>query len=81
MKALAQSRENARYLPGATFPDALHVDANLENVVAASQDILVVVPSHAFAAMLTSLKPLLQPHHRIIWATKGLEPKLSLIHI
>ena len=69
------NRENARYLPGATFPDALVVNANLEEVVAASRDILVVVPSHAFAAMLQSLKPLLKPHQRIIWATKGLEPK------
>lgn len=75
IQALAESRENARYLPGATFPDALQVDADLESVVAASADILVVVPSHAFAAMLTSLKPLLKPHHRVIWATKGLEPK------
>jgi glycerol-3-phosphate dehydrogenase (NAD(P)+) len=75
IQALAESRENARYLPGATFPDALQVDADLESVVAASVDILVVVPSHAFAAMLTSLKPLLKPHHRVIWATKGLEPK------
>lgn len=68
MEALASSRENARYLPGATFPDALNVDANLETVIAASQDILVVVPSHGFAAMLQSIKPLLQPN-------------LSLIHI
>ena len=75
IQALAESRENARYLPGATFPDALQVNADLESVVAASVDILVVVPSHAFAAMLTSLKPLLKPHHRVIWATKGLEPK------
>ncbi|WP_416359996.1 NAD(P)H-dependent glycerol-3-phosphate dehydrogenase [Alteromonas genovensis] len=75
IQALAESRENARYLPGATFPDALQVDADLESVVAASADILVVVPSHAFAAMLVSLKPLLKPHHRVIWATKGLEPK------
>lgn len=73
--ALASSRENSRYLPGATFPDALKVNSSLEAVVAASQDILVVVPSHGFAAMLKSLKPLLQPSHRIIWATKGLEPK------
>ena len=34
MEALASSRENARYLPGATFPDALNVDANLETVIA-----------------------------------------------
>ena len=72
---MAERRENSRYLPGATFPEALSVNANLEDVVSASQDILVVVPSHAFSAMLHSLKPLLQPHQRIIWATKGLEPK------
>ena len=72
---MATHRENTRYLPGARFPDSLELNANLDDVVAASQDILVVVPSHAFGAMLKSLKPLLKPHHRIIWATKGLEPK------
>ena len=40
----------------------------------ASRDILIVVPSHAFKALLETLKPILQPQHRIIWATKGLEP-------
>lgn len=75
MAALASERENARYLPGAKFPQALQVNANLAEVVAASQDILIVVPSHGFAAMLASIKPLLKPQHRIIWATKGLEPK------
>ncbi len=75
MAELAATRENARYLPGATFPDALQINANLQDVVAASQDILVVVPSHAFSAMLNTLKPMLTPQHRIIWATKGLEPK------
>jgi len=73
--ALRLSRENTRYLPGAKFPEALSVDADLSTVVAASRDILVVVPSHAFSGMLASIKPLLQTNHRIIWATKGLEPK------
>ena len=75
MDELAATRENARYLPGATFPDALQINANLQDVIAASQDILIVVPSHAFSAMLDTLKPMLTPQHRIIWATKGLEPK------
>lgn len=74
MQALQTQRENARYLPGARFPDSLVADSDLKKVVAASRDILVVVPSHAFKAMLTTLKPLLRPDHRIIWATKGLEP-------
>jgi glycerol-3-phosphate dehydrogenase (NAD(P)+) len=72
---LSADRENARYLPGAKFPDALEVNANLAEVVQASKDILIVVPSHGFADILNSIKPLLKPHHRIIWATKGLEPK------
>ncbi|WP_018982543.1 NAD(P)H-dependent glycerol-3-phosphate dehydrogenase [Salinimonas chungwhensis] len=74
IEALQSSRENARYLPGARFPDALIADADLARVVNASRDILVVVPSHAFKAMLTAIKPLLRDDHRIIWATKGLEP-------
>ena len=74
MDALANDRENARYLPGATFPDALTVESDLETAVAASRDILIVVPSHAFKALLETLKPILQSQHRIIWATKGLEP-------
>ncbi len=73
--ALAESRQNARYLPGATFPDSLNVESDLAKIVAASRDILVVVPSHAFAALLKTIKPMLTSEHRVIWATKGLEPK------
>ena len=74
IEALASERENARYLPGATFPDALEPEADLEKVVTASRDILVVVPSHAFKSMLETIKPMLSEGQRIIWATKGLEP-------
>lgn len=75
MQALKDDRQNARYLPGATFPDALNIQPDLTSAIAQSQDILVVVPSHAFAALLNTIKPMLNAQHRIIWATKGLEPK------
>lgn len=74
MAALQAQRENARYLPGATFPNSLHVESDFAQSIAQSNDILVVVPSHAFKQTLEQLKPLLKPSHRIIWATKGLEP-------
>ena len=74
MQELAERRENSRYLPGATFPDDLIIEPDLAEVISASRDILVVVPSHAFKAMLESIKPLLSASHRVIWATKGLEP-------
>ncbi len=74
VEALAKERQNSRYLPGFTFPDSLQPNTNLADVVSRSKDILVVVPSHAFKAMLIQLADLLTPEHRIIWATKGLEP-------
>ncbi|WP_100642720.1 NAD(P)H-dependent glycerol-3-phosphate dehydrogenase [Alteromonas facilis] len=74
MQALAQTRQNARYLPGATFPQALHIEANLKDAIGKSDDLLIVVPSHAFKQTLESIKPFLRDSHRVIWATKGLEP-------
>ncbi|RDV26680.1 NAD(P)H-dependent glycerol-3-phosphate dehydrogenase [Alteromonas aestuariivivens] len=74
MAELAEQRENARYLPGAKFPETLEVEADLHKAVAASRYILVVVPSHAFHQLLDTIKPMLTGEHRIIWATKGLEP-------
>ena len=74
MASLQNERENKRYLPGAHFPDSLKIDSDFTQVVIGSNDILVVVPSHAFKQTLEQLKPLLKPSHRLIWATKGLEP-------
>ena len=74
MASLQNERENKRYLPGAHFPDSLKIDSDFTQVVICSNDILVVVPSHAFKQTLEQLKPLLKPSHRLIWATKGLEP-------
>jgi len=41
--------------------------------VGAARDILVSVPSSAFRTTLQSIKPLLHPDARVLWATKGLE--------
>lgn len=71
---MAATRTNARYLPDAEFPESLQVTASLERAIAHSHDILVVVPSHAFAGMLKAIAPMLTQQHRLIWATKGLEP-------
>ena len=75
MQAMAESRCNQRYLPDARFPEALQVVVDLEQAVELSDDLLVVTPSHGFSALLTAIKPLLHANHRIIWATKGLEPE------
>lgn len=70
---LARERCNTRYLPGADFPDALSIEADLARAVDASLDLLLVVPSSALRPVLQQLKPLLKPGARIAWATKGFE--------
>lgn len=64
---------NEHYLPGIPFPPDLTASADLAATLAGVRDILVVVPSHAFAKVLQQLKPLLTDQQRVSWATKGLE--------
>ena len=66
-------QQNRRFLPDVIFPDELHLESDLTQALARSQDILIVVPSHAFNEILAQIRPHLQPHYRLIWATKGLE--------
>lgn len=66
-------RQNYRFLPDVIFPEELHLESNLAQAMEYSQDILIVVPSHAFGEILIKIKPHLKAHHRLIWATKGLE--------
>jgi glycerol-3-phosphate dehydrogenase (NAD(P)+) len=73
LAALARERVNARYLPGIPFPENLRVSADLAGAVAASDDVLVVVPSHGFRGLLEELAPLLRRGARVAWATKGFE--------
>ena len=73
IEQMQQERQNRRFLAGIDFPEKLHVESDLAKTIQASQDILIVVPSHAFNETLLAIKPYLQPHHRLVCATKGLE--------
>ncbi|MBY5922771.1 NAD(P)H-dependent glycerol-3-phosphate dehydrogenase [Ferrimonas balearica] len=75
MARLQRDRCNEEFLPGAAFPDPLVIESDLGKALAASRDVLVVVPSHVFGEVLNQAKPLLRPDARIVWATKGLEPE------
>lgn len=72
------SRENSKYLPGATFPESLEVTSDLKEAVQNADIHLVVVPSHVFADLLHQIKPLFpseEPDIKLCWATKGLDPE------
>jgi glycerol-3-phosphate dehydrogenase (NAD(P)+) len=73
MLGLARERGNSAYLPGIAFPAGLVIEPDLTGAIGFSRDLLVVVPSHAFREVVRNIAPLLRPHARIAWATKGLE--------
>lgn len=74
MQAMQETRCNARYLPDCSFPDDVQVYANLAEALDGVQDVLCVVPSQGFRALLEQVKGLHpQPASlRWLWATKGL---------
>src|SRR5579859_3202719 len=71
--AMGNSRRNERYLSGGQFPPSLAVEPDLPLALQGARDVLVVVPSHAFRAVLGEIAPFLGPDMRLAWATKGLE--------
>ncbi len=77
---LRHERENRRYLPGIAFPAALTATADLAEALAGVDLALVVVPSHAYAATLARLRPLLPAAAGFAWATKGLERDGRFLH-
>lgn len=81
IRQMAEKRVNERYLPDIPFPENLQVFEDLAQAVAGVNDILVVVPSHAFGQLLNSLKPYLTRESRIAWATKGLDKSSRLLHV
>jgi glycerol-3-phosphate dehydrogenase (NAD(P)+) len=71
--AMQLARENSRFLPGAKFPPSLRAEPDLARVFAEASVVVVAVPSHAFRAVLTQMKPLMRVETRLAWATKGFE--------
>jgi glycerol-3-phosphate dehydrogenase (NAD(P)+) len=74
---LAAERRNARYLPGVDFPPALELQHDLAAAIDGADDVLIVVPSQAFRAVLEGLADL--PVRRLAWATKGFELASGLL--
>lgn len=73
IEQMCQTHQNHRFLPNILFPETLFLESNLAQTLAKAEDILIVVPSHAFNQILSQIRPHLTVSHRIVWATKGLE--------
>jgi glycerol-3-phosphate dehydrogenase (NAD(P)+) len=75
IRALIKDGENRQFLPGIPFPDGLVPTLDLEQALDGADEVLVVVPSHAFPSLLESIEPMLGKDTTLSWATKGLEKK------
>jgi glycerol-3-phosphate dehydrogenase (NAD(P)+) len=74
--ALKKERRNVRYLPDFELSDLIIPTVDLSFLANQTQDFVITVPSHAFRATLSALRPVLPEldHHcRFCWGTKGLE--------
>lgn len=77
--AMARERCNDAYLPGVPFPEALEVTTHLDDALRDAEDVLVVVPSHAFRETLQRIGDTGIAPRRLAWATKGFETDSGLL--
>ena len=73
--ALRRERENRQYLPGIPFPEALALEDDLGRLLQDCGEVLIVVPSHAFAGLCARIAELAPGLSSLSWATKGFEPE------
>lgn len=74
IKPLREARVNTRYLPDHPFPDNLQVSDDLAETLAKTDELLLVVPSHAFRAVIQSVAAIKPGLQQLAWATKGFDP-------
>jgi len=74
LEQIRASRLNERYLPGIDIPESIVVENDILAAVKASDHVLVVTPSHAFATIMNTIRDVLLPGQGVAWACKGFEP-------
>ena len=74
VEALRRDRENHHYLPGIALPPDLTASADLAACVRDADEVLLVVPSHAFAAVVAQVAAARPRLATLSWATKGFDP-------
>ncbi|MEE4217249.1 MAG: NAD(P)H-dependent glycerol-3-phosphate dehydrogenase [Xanthomonadales bacterium] len=74
IEAIGSARCNRRFLPDYPLPAGMVIEPELETAVRMADEVLIVVPSHAFAGLIQQIRPWLKEGQGISWACKGLEP-------
>lgn len=71
-QAIAQHRENRRYLPGHTVPQSVAPTADLSTALTGAEIVIGVMPSANVHELYTSMAPYLAPGQVLVSATKGI---------
>lgn len=79
VEAMRVDRENRHYLPGIPFPSALQPTQDLRLALHDAREVLVVVPSHAFAGVCQHIAELEPELPSLSWASKGFDPKTQML--
>jgi len=74
LSKIRAERCNQRYLPGIDVPESIVVETDIIAAVSAADHVLLVTPSHAFAAVIKTIRAVLKSGQGIAWACKGFEP-------
>lgn len=74
LQAIAEARENRRYLPGIPMPDGIQPITELDKALQDNDYVLCVVPSAGFRDVLQKTRALIGSRFNLVWASKGLEP-------
>jgi glycerol-3-phosphate dehydrogenase (NAD(P)+) len=70
---LSTTRQNARYLPGVTFPECVTSTHSLAEALAGSEILVVTVPSHGLRAVVRDARVAVESGAIVVSAVKGLE--------
>jgi len=73
LEMIETERENRQYLAGAILPPELELERNIRDAVADAECVVMVIPSHGFREVFSSLLPFLQKQTFLVSAVKGIE--------
>ena len=73
VESIQTQRENSWYLPGVVLPNSIQAMSNLSDCIQGTDLIILAVPSHTMANMVTQLRPFLKHTRPITIASKGIE--------
>ena len=77
-ETIAESGENALFLPGIPVPKSVRTTSNIEEALTDAEIIVSVMPSHHVRASYEQFAPFLRSGQMLVSATKGIEDETLL---